>query len=183
MPYCECGCGAEIAEGRRFVKGHTWKGRRLPPSRRKNINERPKYTLGTTIDWRWLVVEFNKRYGTLFKNEKQFYLGVYPRLSPSKIAKCLGVSDMTIYKRLDYYKIERSHKRGGANHKKKTKKWAVFMGMTDDEVAGMTIPELTECLDVHETTVYNWLHLADRTYAQRKREDVHNEYQKFYVCY
>jgi len=40
--FCECGCGKEIKEYRRFVRGHNWRGKLLSLGTRKRISESMK---------------------------------------------------------------------------------------------------------------------------------------------
>lgn len=95
----------------------------------------------TTIDWSWLVDGYNKMYDTDFQDEQELYLKLLPSLSPRKLSLLLGVCVESIYRRLDYYGIERRHKQGGSNHTQAYKREA-FLLIPESKMAEMTIAEI-----------------------------------------
>jgi len=99
---CRCGCGKEVHVGKEFIRGHN------------------------SIDWPSLICAYNKMYNTDFIDEKDMLVNLSVRLSPRRISEILEVAKDTIYRRLDYYGIERRHTVGGANNKHSPVKDAFF---------------------------------------------------------
>ena len=120
-----------------------------------------KGTHWTSIDWQWLVDCYNKDYKTTFKDEKSLLMGLLKDFSPQKIADVLGVSYTTIYKRLDFHNIERSHTRGGYNNKT-TPLLDRFYEISEEKMKRMTAREISINLGSSVDTVYKLLRTSKR---------------------
>jgi len=117
----------------------------------------------TTIDWPWLVSGYNRMFHTDFASEKSLYLGLLPTLSPRKIADQLGVSIVSIYRRLDYYNIPRRHKQGGANHIQAPKRDA-FLAISPSVMAEMTMAEIVKETKINAGYCSALMKIHGRTY-------------------
>ena len=114
----------------------------------------------TTIDWPLIVSNYNREYGSNFKDEKDLYLRI--SLPPNKLAKCLGVSVTTIYNRMDLHNIKRSHKQGGPNNTA-CPKYNAFLAIPENTMKDMTAKMLAWSLKIHIQTVRSWLRLTGRS--------------------
>jgi len=126
----------------------------------------------TTIDWPLVVATHNCRYRTNYKNEKDVYLKLL--LSPGKLAERLCVSIGTIYNRMDFYGIPRSHKRGGSNNTARPKKDA-FLAIPEGMMKDMTAKMLAVRLRVHVNTVYRFAIETGRAFKRRAANRVKGE--------
>ena len=115
----------------------------------------------TTIDWPWVVAQYNRKHGTNFKNEKDIYLRLL--LSPKKLAKHLGVSVTTIYKRMDLHGVKRSHKRGGSNNTTRPF-YDAFLAIPENTMKDMTAKMLAVRLRVHVNTIYRFAKETGRVF-------------------
>jgi hypothetical protein len=122
----------------------------------------------TLIDWQPLVDGYNKRYKTKFKELESLLKGLYPGQSPRQIGDILGVSYMTIYKRLDYYGIERRHLQGGPNFTK-TPKQDAFLAIPEKDMRKATAKQIAYSLDSNISTIYKFAQKHNRSFLKQKR--------------
>jgi len=118
----------------------------------------------TTIDWPLIIVQYNHKHGTNFKNEKDVYLRLL--LSPNKLAKHLCVSVTTIYKRMDLHGVKRSHKRGGSNNTTRPL-YDAFLAIPESTMNDMTAKMLAVRLRVHVNTIYRFATETGRVFRRR----------------
>ena len=130
------------------------------------------------INWNELTEGYNRIYNTSFESDVEMFIILLRDLSPKKIADILGVS--TIYKRLDFLGIERSHKRGGANNINGKKEMA-FLAIPENHMINMTIEKIAKETEATSQYCYYLTRKHNRrykTYRIRRKSYVENERNK-----
>ena len=122
----------------------------------------------TVIDWDELVSGYNRKYLTSFVDEKSLYIGLVGLVSPAVLAKRLGVCSSTIYRRLDYYGVSRSHIRGGANNARGVKR-ELFLSISADDMAKMTVAEIRKVVGISAGYCCELVHRYKRKYLRLER--------------
>lgn len=129
----------------------------------KRYNKAGYIYFDTTIDWPQIIVDYNREHGTNFSGEKDIYLRLL--LSPNKIAKRLGVSVTTIYKRMDFHGVKRSHKRGGSNNTARPK-FDAFLAISENTMKDMTAKMLAVRVRVKIGTIYRFATETGRVFRR-----------------
>ena len=114
-----------------------------------------------SIDWNELTEGYNKMYDTSFESDVEMFTILLKDLSPKKIANILGVS--TIYNRLDFLGIERSHKSSGMNNINGDKE-ATFLAITEECMTKMTIKEIVKEAEATSQYCYSLTRKHNRSY-------------------
>lgn len=125
-----------------------------------------------SIDWGELAEGYNRIYGTSFYNDAEMFATLMKDLSPKKIADILGVS--TIYRRLDFWGIERSHQRGGANNIN-GKKETAFLAISEERMEEMTIKEIARKVESASQYCYSLAKKHNRSYKMHHIRRKKNE--------
>lgn len=167
---CKCGCGQTVTPGRTWVRGHHHRGKTFSEQHKRNMSKAQikrhktnptQIKNRTTIDWDEIIEAYNNKYETCFTTEKEMFQALYPKLTPRKLEKILGVNRMTIYSRLDYYGIKRNHRRGGNNAKRKPG-WELFLSIPKSLIEKTPTKELASSLNVDPSTIYRWIKEAKK---------------------
>jgi hypothetical protein len=119
----------------------------------------------TTIEWPKLINDYNQKFFTDYKTEKELLVELMKLLTPSQIAKRLRISTDTVYRRLDYYKIKRRHNPGGSNHAQALKR-DDFLKMDPEQMEKMTILEISKMVGLSNNYCYKLCKVFSRNYVK-----------------
>ena len=95
-----------------------------------------------TIKWDDILTNINKEYRTSYESIRDMLKKMYSKISPNQMGNLIGVSNTTIYKKLDYYGIRRRHIPGGNNYIGYKK--PLFLKIPDEVLVNMTNEEISE---------------------------------------